>query len=368
MPWPRVSSGGFCAGGLNHKRSELEAPDHGTGDAKVTISRRVVLLSGLSLHALTSRRAAAAEDVRIGQATPALSFLPLWAARAYDTFGANGLNLSWAAIPGGDPAALAALDAGDIDVAAVGSDTALAAISKSQPFILVYSLLSKMSLEVVASEALLKRAGVGPQDPLAKRIGALKGAVIGVSAVGGTQDRIVRWIVSQGGLDPATGVQVAMVGPPPAIQAALENGRIDGFALSPPESGLAEAGGYGKRLIDPDKDFPQLHGMPYLVLVAKRDPDPATSKRISGAVTAMVQAAAKVTASPDDAADLIGTKLFAKIPQSIMRGAVRSMLDGLEGGGRFTDANIEVLTRFSTSSGMPVPTTTGYWTNRFIAA
>jgi ABC-type nitrate/sulfonate/bicarbonate transport system substrate-binding protein len=334
----------------------------------MTIPRRAVLFGGVALPWFATRQVCAAEKVSIGQATPALSFLPLWAARAYQTFGAVGLELNWAAIPGGDPAALAALDAGDIDLAAVGSDTALAAISKGQPFVLVYSLLSKMSLQVVVSDALLKRTGVTPQDPLAKRIDALKDVIIGVSAVGGTQDRVARWIAAQGGLDPKTGIQVAMVGPPPAIQAALENTRIDAFVLSPPESGVAEAGGYGTLLIDADADFKQLHGLPNLVLVARRNPDAAATRRITGAIAAMQQGAGKVIGNPDDAADRIQAAFFKKIAPPIMRAAVHSMLDGLGGGGRFSPANIAVLTRFSAESGTPVPATTDYWTNRFIAA
>ena len=118
--------------------------------------------------------------------------------------------------PGGDPTALAALDAGDIDLAAVGSDTALAAIAKGQPFLMVYDLMSKVSLELVVSPALMARTGVTPDDALPKRLAAMKGAVIGVSAVGGAQDRMARWLARQGGLGPDD-IQVALVGGPPAI-------------------------------------------------------------------------------------------------------------------------------------------------------
>lgn len=331
-----------------------------------TIPRRAAVLGSLALPLLASQPARAAETIRIGQATSALAFLPLWAARSYGTFAPAGLELSWAAIPGGDPAALAALDAGDIDLAAVGSDTALAAIAKGLPFAMVYSLMSKMSLEVVVSDALLKRTGVTPQDTLTKRIAALKGAVVGVSAIGGTQDRTARWIVAQGGLDPKTAIQVALVGPPPAIQAALENARIDAFVLSPPESGIAEAAGYGKRLIDPDADFPMLKGLPNLILVARRDADAATGARITKAIAAMVQGAQTVLADPDGAADRIGAQFFAKIPKLVLRAAVHSLLGGLEGGGRFSPAGIAALTAFATSTGAPLPKTDEYWTNRFI--
>ena len=331
----------------------------------MTLTRRAALAS--AALPFLPRIARAADAIRIGQANTALAFLPIWAARAYDSFPANGLALTWAAIPGGDPTTLAALDGGDIDLAAVGSDTALAAIAKGQPFTLVYDLMAKMSLELVASNALLQRTRAGPDDPLPKRLAALRGAIVGVSAVGGAQDRTVRWMAAQGGLNPRTDVQVALVGGPPAIQAAMENGRIEAFVLSPPEAGIAEAGGYGRRLIDPARDFPALAGLPNLVLAVRDNPDAATAVRITAALAALTQGARQVTADPDAAADRIGTRFFAKVPPAILRTAVHSLLDGLNGG-RFTPDSIAVLARFCTLSGVPIPAGGDYWTNRFIPA
>jgi ABC-type nitrate/sulfonate/bicarbonate transport system substrate-binding protein len=228
--------------------------------------------------------------------------------------------------------------------------------------------MAKMSLEVVASDALLKRTGVKPEDGLAQRIGALKGAIVGVSAVGGAQDRAARWIAAQGGLNPKSDLQVALVGGPPAIQAALENGRIEAFVLSPPEAEIAQAGGYGRRLIDPARDFPALGGLPNLVLVAKRDPDEKMAKRIMAALAAMTAGSRQVAADPDAAADRIGSRFFAKIPQPILRTAIRSMLDGLQGEGRFAPEGLAALARFTAGSGGAVPTGDAYWTNRFIPA
>jgi NitT/TauT family transport system substrate-binding protein len=329
------------------------------------LTRRTALLAPLAMPFL-ARSAAAAETIRIGQANASLSFLPIWAARAAGSFPAAGLDLSWAAIPGGDPTCLAAVDAGDIDLAAVGSDTTLAAIGRHQPFVMVYVLMGEMTLEVVVSNALLKRTGVKPTDPLKRRIGALKGAIIGVSAIGGAQDRTARWIAVQGGLNPKTDIQVALVGGPPAIQAAMENGRIDAFVLSPPESGVAEAGGYGARLIDPDRDLPQIAGLPNLVLAAKPNPDAATAARITKALAALSAGSRTVLANPDAAAKLIQSKYYAKIPLPILTAAVRSMTNGLKGGGRFTPSGLDALKTFLEGSGVPIPSSSAYWTNSYI--
>ena len=101
------------------------------------LRHRLVFFAMLALAALTNSpwvHAQEATSLRIGQATTSVSFLAIWAARALDTFKPQGIDLKWAAIPGGDPTVLAALDAGDIDLAAVGTDTPLAAVAKGQRF------------------------------------------------------------------------------------------------------------------------------------------------------------------------------------------------------------------------------------------
>ncbi|MBV9459737.1 MAG: ABC transporter substrate-binding protein, partial [Bradyrhizobium sp.] len=216
--------------------------------------------------AVTPVSASAQQTIRIAQGVSTLSFLPVWAARALNSFAAQGLTANTVVVPGGDAAALAALDAGDIDLAAVGSETVLRAAAKGQPFEIVYSLMSKVTLQIVVSPTLLERTGVKAGDPLAKRLGALKGATVGVAAVGGTQDAAARWLAAKGGLNPKSDIKVAQIGNPVALHAALENKQIDAFVLSPPEGFLAEKSGSGVILASFGDDFPVLNHQPYLVL------------------------------------------------------------------------------------------------------
>src|SRR5260370_11458287 len=204
------------------------------------LTRALTLAAALSvLPTLASAQA----TVRIAQGVASLSFLPVWGARALNTFATEGLTATVLMSPGGDPAALAALDAGDADLAAVGTETALRAVAKGQPFEIVYNLMSKVTAEVLVAPSFLDKTGVKRSDPLEKRITALKGATVGVAAVGGTQETAARWLAAKGGLDPKADIQVAQVGSPIALQAALENKRIDSFVLSPPEGLLAAQSG-----------------------------------------------------------------------------------------------------------------------------
>ena len=338
------------------------------------IAVRLLACLSLLLFAGYAPPAAAQQvTVRIGQAVPTLSFLPLYAARATDGFAAQGLHLQFVAIQGGDPPALAALDSGDIDFAAVGSDTALAAIAKGQPFQFVYSLMSQVSLELVVSNDFLKRTGVSPTDPLQKRIKALKGAIIGVSAVGGAQDRMARWLVAQGGLDPQRDLKVAMIGPPPAIHAALEHGQIDGFVLSPPEGKLTEEAGVGKVLIRLGADFADLRSLPYLVLVAKKPLDAKTRDLAIKTVRALQAASRATLADPARVAGAIQAQFYPKLKPAVVLAAIDAMKGGIAADGRMDVAQVKRLLQLTSATGGkvaldPAPGVHGFWSNAIIDA
>ena len=237
--------------------------------------------------------------------------------------------------PGGDPAALAALDAGDVDLAAVGTETALRAVAKGQPFEIVYNLMSKVTLEA-GGRALVagERPASSPAIRCEKRIAALKGATIGVAAVGGTQETAARWLAAKGGLDPKTDIKVAQVGSPVALQAALENKRIDAFVLSPPEGYLAAKSGAGTILVSLGDDFPLLANQPYLVLVAKKPIDDKASELIVKTARAMQAASAALVKDPEPTALAIQKQFFAKADPAAIVAAVKAMNSGVAGGGK----------------------------------
>lgn len=335
----------------------------------MSISRRAAVLSALALPMLGSRAfgQAASVKIRLGQPTTSLSYAKVFAARALDTFAAENVAFEWVSIPGGDPAALAAVDSGDLELAAVGSDTALAAIAKGQPFKIIYALMSKLPYELTVSKTFLDKSGVAMDAPLKTRLGVMKDAVIGVSALGGAQDRVARWMAVQGGLDPKA-IKLAVVGSPPALGAALENGRIDAFVLSPPESTLAVDKGYGVVLVKPAKEIPGADVIPSLVLVAKADPTPAVRAGLIGTMRAMNKAADATRADPNAVADKIHDKFFPKLAPDIIRSSVGAMADGLGGDGRLTDEAIAGVLKFSAQTGSSAPQGKDFYTNDYVDA
>jgi ABC-type nitrate/sulfonate/bicarbonate transport system substrate-binding protein len=329
-----------------------------------------VLAAALSL---TPSLGSAQQTVRVGQGVPTLSFLPVWASRALNTFAPQGLTISAALMPGGDASALAALDAGDVDLAAVGSETALRAAAKGQPFEIFYSLMSKVTLQLVASTSFLESKGVKPGDPLDKRLAALKGAVIGVSGIGGAQEAAARWVAAKGGLDPRADIKVAQVGNPAALQAALENKRIDAFVLSPPEGYLAEKAKTGAVLVSLGDDFPLLAKQPFLVLVAKKPIDDKASDLILRTTKAMQAASAAVVAKPEETALAIQKQFFVRADPDAIIAAIKGMTNGVTDGGRLDAQSIENLLTFSREVGVNFgkdfdakSSENDSWTNQFV--
>ena len=299
---------------------------------------------------LTPTLAAAQQPVRIAQGFASLSFLPLWAARALNTFAAEGLTAT-VVTPGGDPAALAALDSGDVDLAAVGTETVLRAVAKGQPFEIVYNVMSKVTLDLVVAPSFLEKSGVKPDDPLEKRIAALKGATIGVAAIGGTQETAARWLVAKGGLDPKTDIKVAQVGSPPALQAALENKRIDAFILSPPAGYLATKSGAGVVLVSLGDEFPLLADQPYLVLVAKKPIDDKASDLIVKTVRALQSAGSALLKDAEPGAAAIQKQFFAKADPDAIVAAVKTLKSGVAGNGKLDVQSFQNQLAFSKEVG-----------------
>jgi len=333
------------------------------------ISRRTAVLSGLALPALSSRvfSQSGPVKIRLGQPTTSLSYAKIFAARALDTFPAEDVAFEWVSIPGGDPAVLAAVDSGDLELAAVGSDTALAAIAKGQPFKIIYTLMSKLPYDLTVSKTYLAKSGIAIDAPLKTRLGVMKDAVIGVSALGGAQDRVARWMAVQGDLDPKA-LKLAVVGSPPALGAALENGRIDAFVLSPPESTLAVEKDYGAVLVRPSKEIPGASVIPSLVLVAKADPTPTIRAGLISTMRAMNKAAEATRADPDAVADKIREKFFPKLAPGIIRSSINAMADGLGGDGRLTDEAIAGMLKFSAQTGSAAPQGKDFFTNDYVDA
>jgi len=235
--------------------------------------------------------------------------------------------------------------------------------------------MSKVTLQLVVSPTLMQRTGVKPGDPLKQRLAAMKGALVGATALAGAQEIAARWLAGQGGLDPKNDLKVAQVGNPTAIQAALEAKQIDAFVLSPPEGYLAEKAGTGTVLVSLGDDFPLLAKQPYLVLVAKKPISSATADLITKTAKALQEASAATISKPDETAAAIQKQFFAKADPQAIAVALKTMSNGITDGGRIDVQGMQNALTFAKQVGANFgkefdakTSEDDLWTDRFVDA
>ncbi len=342
------------------------------------LPRRPLLATLLALTAHARIHPAQAQPLRkiyIAQATPSLAYLPLVAARALDTFTPQGLDPYWAALPGNDRACLAALDRGDVDCAALAAEPTIDAVARGQPVQIVAALLSKLPLELVAGNTFIETSGIAPaDDPLPRRLQALKGATIGIDAPETPQDRAARFLAAQAGLDPQIDLHIVALGPPPAIQAALEAGQIDACLLGSPEALVAEDARIGQVLIRMAIDFPALANLPALVLVAKTPIAPETAERLVATCKALQAACIQLLAGPATTtattatatATSIQSALYPRIKPQLVAAAIETLKSGITAKTRLDPAGIAALLAYAGPAALQTARDhPGFWTDEY---
>ncbi|HWL98283.1 MAG TPA: ABC transporter substrate-binding protein [Nocardioidaceae bacterium] len=318
--------------------------------------------------------AAGGKGVAIAQVVPTLGYVTLDTARAFNTFADEGIEAEHVQLSGGDPAALAALDSGDVDFAAVGSEAPLLALAEGGgDYQVVYSLMGQMSLDLVVSKAFMDKAGVSPTDPLEERLAALEGARFGVSALGGAQERTSKWLAQQGGLDPEEDIEVLNAGPPPALLAGMDNDRIDAFLLTAPNGAIAEKAGYGQVLVRLAAEVDELAGFDHLVLVTRKDFAAQEPEKVTKVVRALNSANEMILDQPGDVAAKLQSTAYEDVPTDIMTESVQGLAPGVQDKGAVTEEGMSHVIEFTAKTGEPtvreLEAASGegdWWTNQFV--
>jgi|GEM_PF-409325 len=111
---------------------------------------------------------------------------------------------------------------------------------QGQKVLVFAGLMNKYNTHVVITRRAANRAGVNEQSSFADKAAALRGLRIATQGPGSPADLILRYILERAGYDPDRTTQlVTITGGAPTFIAALEQGQIDGFALSSPTAELA---------------------------------------------------------------------------------------------------------------------------------
>lgn len=128
-------------------------------------------------------------------------------------------------------AGIQALVAGAVDASQIVGPTLLAAILGGAPLKIAMVFNDRPTYTLYVKNGL-------------KSFGDLKGAKIGSSTPGSTNDRLLKIVLEKNGINWKKDLTIIYIGSSDVVLKALQSGSIDGAALTPPASFLAEQFGF----------------------------------------------------------------------------------------------------------------------------
>jgi NitT/TauT family transport system substrate-binding protein len=216
-------------------------------------------------------------------------FLPYYIAVNAGYFEREGITPELVNLSGG-PLAMSAILSGDADIMGSGIHLNVEAQQRGQDVKAFAALVTHVPSQLVIQGDIAKKAGITEATPIDQRILLLKGLRIGITGVGSSTDKFLRYMLMAAKLDPDRDVTIVPMGTAPPLLAAFSQKRIDGFFFSSPtaEIGRVQFGGatlvnLGKGEFEPLKDFL------YNCLTARAawlQKNPETARKIVRAITA----------------------------------------------------------------------------------
>jgi NitT/TauT family transport system substrate-binding protein len=217
----------------------------------------LALVAALAAGALSPVPAPALEKIKVTIPAAAVTFGPVYHAKAAGYFAEEGLDVEIVTVAGGG--ALQALIAKDAQFCVSPSTYQLQAHEKGQKLLATMSILTRNSINVVMHKDVARERGITDKSPLMDKIKALKGLKMSGVAVGSFSYQVLTYYLLKAGIDPQKDVELIGIGAGPAMVLALEQRKVDAFATGTPVPDAAVARGIGVMIVDnaagEDPDF-----------------------------------------------------------------------------------------------------------------
>ncbi len=234
--------------------------------------RNFVKVVGIAAMLLTGGMAQAQEalqKVRLAHSTDSFAFIVFFAADAMDYFREAGVDAE--IIRAGSGAkTVAAVVGGSADVAIGATSSGLYARKEGIDMKMFALMVGQYSSSIIYSKDWAERHGITADSSFEDKLAALRGITIATSGPG-AGEHIIRYIVARAGLDVDRDVTITHLGNEGATMlAALEQGRIDAIALSPPTTHIAiKDQGAVMAFNTAAGEVDELDGYPYIVASAR---------------------------------------------------------------------------------------------------
>jgi ABC-type nitrate/sulfonate/bicarbonate transport system substrate-binding protein len=251
----------------------------------------------LAAAALAPSDSAQLTHLVIGHSNDAPTWAPLWLADAAGVLRRYGLDAEIRSVGPGAVSA-AALASGDVQVLFTGGPGAVAAAVSGSNVAIFGGYLDRMPFHLVA------RPDVdGVQD--------LRGQAVAVNAFGGASDWVLRYVLTQAGLEPDRDVRMLALGTDVERAAGLRDGTIAATILAPPFHILAER--EGLRVLLDTATLPVAYTQS--VMVAERPYITAHPEVVGALVQAMAEAIQLYKQDPALALPVMAAHLDVQDPE-----------------------------------------------------
>jgi NitT/TauT family transport system substrate-binding protein len=194
----------------------------------------LTLLILLCLGATSGQAGDATSVVKIHLPGYSTSSLPFLIADELGFYREQGIRIELTRIQTGS--GIQALVAGALDASQIVGPTTLAAILGGAPLKVVTVFNDKPTFKLYVKKQF-------------RRFADLKGTRLGSTTPGSTNDRLLKVVLEKNGLDWRKDLSLIYIGLSEVMLKSLQSGAIDGTALTPPASFLAEDFGFTRYLV-----------------------------------------------------------------------------------------------------------------------
>ena len=219
----------------------------------------------------SSSAAFAQHKVKYGIASIGFTYAPFYIAEDAGLFKAHGVELDMVQVQGSSPAAAATL-AGSMQFYIGIPQTAARPIAKGEKLVIFANVTKEYGSNIVVSKEWAEKHKLTAQMPIEQRLDALKGIKIAGWTPGSSSDLFVRYIVAKKGWNAERDLTILPIGGSAPMLAAMEQKRIDAFALSSPTADQAVEKLGAFILYNGAKgEWAPLRGSPYITLIGNTD-------------------------------------------------------------------------------------------------
>jgi NitT/TauT family transport system substrate-binding protein len=201
---------------------------------------RISLLCVGFLAALSCASGAKAQEkVTFASGTRSVSYVTYYAAQEMGYFNDVGLQPEMI-LAGSGPKAMAAVASGDVDVVIRAPSEIIKARENGLDVKIFGALVMEMGANVVFSKKWAEAHQITADSPSDQKLKALKGIRLAINGPGSITDAVARYFVGRAGLDPdRDATLVSIPNQSGSMMLAMQQGRIDGFVVSSPDTDIA---------------------------------------------------------------------------------------------------------------------------------